>query len=438
MTVRDHPIVLGTSSLAGAALGAYAVRWAGRGTLATIAGGVVSATIATIAVSELSTRLRDSAHKAPRSLEGLPAASVTPRGTERVKVMTYNVHGGMGKDSMGSSTDKLDLLAERILNERPDIVILQELDLAALRSNGRDTFDELVKRLKPTSAVAASPGVLMTGQSQHNGVLTFNGFHIDNARNLIFEDPVGDGPVRRIGGAITDAKKALFRHILHKKIPMTWDYPSYAPRNAVDTVVRTPLGNDIRVVGLHFNGNAREVNYQDEQIAPLASRLDVWRGPTLLAGDFNVWSRTRQGMTERHLLSMAGLRDNFLRLGVPFEDQRRDSTPLQSQKLSDIDRIYSSSHFAVHDVHVDNEAPFASDHSPVISTMVLNPPDEPEEPTVVEKPADELEPDPDPNLDPERDEPTNDPPAEEPTTPGDGGPAGEPKEPVEPASPGRR
>src|SRR5688500_20391535 len=56
-----------------------------------------------------------------------------------LRVMTYNIHVGVGMDK------KLDLqrIADVINRERPDLVGLQEVDRNVKRTEGKDEIDEL-------------------------------------------------------------------------------------------------------------------------------------------------------------------------------------------------------------------------------------------------------------------------------------------------------
>src|SRR5688500_20330745 len=58
-----------------------------------------------------------------------------------LRVMTYNIHVGVGMDK------KLDLMriADVINRERPDLVGLQEVDRGVKRTEGKDEIAELAK-----------------------------------------------------------------------------------------------------------------------------------------------------------------------------------------------------------------------------------------------------------------------------------------------------
>jgi len=74
---------------------------------------------------------------------GVPAArlSTFPLGKTTLRVMTYNIHVGVGMDK------KLDLqrIADVINGQHPDLVGLQEVDRGVKRTEGKDEIAELAK-----------------------------------------------------------------------------------------------------------------------------------------------------------------------------------------------------------------------------------------------------------------------------------------------------
>ena len=68
-------------------------------------------------------------------------SSTVSSGNKTVRVMTYNIHVGVGMDK------KLDLqrIAEVINQEHPDLVGLQEVDRGVKRTEGKDEIAELAK-----------------------------------------------------------------------------------------------------------------------------------------------------------------------------------------------------------------------------------------------------------------------------------------------------
>jgi endonuclease/exonuclease/phosphatase family metal-dependent hydrolase len=68
-----------------------------------------------------------------------PAAPTTMMAAQTLRVMSYNIHVGVGMDK------KLDLqrIANVIANEKPDLVGLQEVDRGVKRTEGKDEIAEL-------------------------------------------------------------------------------------------------------------------------------------------------------------------------------------------------------------------------------------------------------------------------------------------------------
>jgi endonuclease/exonuclease/phosphatase family metal-dependent hydrolase len=83
---------------------------------------------------------------------GRPAAksSSLPLAKKTVRVMTYNIHVGVGMDK------KLDLqrIADVINQQRPDLVGLQEVDRGVKRTEGKDEIAELARMTRMDYAFA--------------------------------------------------------------------------------------------------------------------------------------------------------------------------------------------------------------------------------------------------------------------------------------------
>src|SRR5512145_1670899 len=79
-----------------------------------------------------------------------PAPRVTVFAKKTLRVMTYNIHVGVGMDK------KLDLqrIADVINRERPDLVGLQEVDRGVKRTEGKDEIAELAKMTRMDYAFA--------------------------------------------------------------------------------------------------------------------------------------------------------------------------------------------------------------------------------------------------------------------------------------------
>ena len=204
---RTWPLAA-ASSIAGGVIGSKLLRMGGggifRGILGGLGGALAGASILTGGLALL--RGDTSQHVAPLPVNSVVASTQVAE-RERVKVMTFNVHGGMGGPGGYFSTGgELDAIAEVIRREQPDVVLLQEVDHLAGRSNFADTLDEMDKRLDPTSSVGAAATTSIFGRDQHVAIMTFNDFTITDARNIIHQDPRGGGARLRMGATLNLAK----------------------------------------------------------------------------------------------------------------------------------------------------------------------------------------------------------------------------------------
>lgn len=79
-----------------------------------------------------------------------PVYSTASPAKLKLRIMTYNIHVGVGMDK------KLDLqrIADVILKEKPDIVGLQEVDRGVTRTEGKDEIAELAKLTRMDYAFA--------------------------------------------------------------------------------------------------------------------------------------------------------------------------------------------------------------------------------------------------------------------------------------------
>lgn len=305
---------------------------------------------------------------------GTYATGVTPstevHGAEQLRVMTWNLHGGMGgRGAFFASEEDLDRIAEEVRRTNPDVLVLQEVDLSAPRSGYRDVMAGLVRRLQPTSAVSGAGITRITGRSQHVAVMTFHNVSVTNARNLVHEDRVGNSAIRRMRGAGTDARK-LVDGIRRKPHDDAADaVPSVEVRDTLDTMIHTPGGNDVRLLTGHYGGRSAGFDVAATSLFPLAAAIGAWSGATILGGDFNVLSSTADGLRERTVLGAVGLRDAFQAVGVAPGDPQRAST--QPPETHDIDRIYTSQQIAVRNIAVSQTSGSASDHVPVVADIVL-------------------------------------------------------------------
>lgn len=348
--VRDRWPVIAGSGIAGIALGAVT-----RGGLGALAGGILGATLAM--GFGMATAHRSVETSAARA--GAATADPSVRTSEALRVMSINLHGGMGPEGAeGSDGDKLDRLARYIETQDPDVVLVQEADLFAPRSNRTDTLGELARRLHADGAVAVAPATRLSGHQEATGVLTFNGTTVADARGIVAADPHGDGSVRRMLASIGRA-------------------PDHHPRSTTEALVTTPGGTNIRVMSAHDNWQMGDIDPTDREVAPVAAAIGEWSGPTIYGGDFNVEGASASAAKEARFLGDVGLRDAFTERGIPLGDARR-ATFGSGTPSEELDRIYASRHFEAHDARVVDfpaDEPEPSDHRAVVVDYRLAPAD---------------------------------------------------------------
>lgn len=368
---RSFPLVV--AAAVGGSVGAARLLQAGGGGLLRAAAGGIAGAIAgaVLGVATLATVRGTRDHRIPQDGGAVAPTGVVER--EPVKVMTWNVHGGMGgPGKFGSSDAEVEELAEVIRRERPDVLLLQEVDRFATRSNHVDLLRELDERLGAESAVGATAMTTTIGRDQEVAVLTFNGFQVEDARNIVHPDPRGGGFAPRMESWLRDARIAV-GHALGQD----WSHGrGYMARNTIDAIVRTPAGTAVRVLNGHYEWPAPGTDHQGRQVGAVAGALDAWNGPTIWAGDFNVGNRSRHGERERRLLGDAGLTDAFEAVDdarrLPPE-QRSTRPGVPSDPRGGIDRIYASDHARALEARVVHSAGDASDHLPVVAEYELVP-----------------------------------------------------------------
>jgi endonuclease/exonuclease/phosphatase family metal-dependent hydrolase len=189
----------------------------------------------------------------PLACAPAPAAPPAPApASARVtlRVLTYNIHHGEGRDG------RVDLvrIAEVLHGARPDVIALQEVDRGTRRGGGVDQLAELARMLD----MHAEFGKAMDYQGGEYGVAVLSRWPIEGAEN----------------------------HAL----PWSRDLE---PRTAL--TVRFRVGDDgprVRLTNTHLD-NSRDPEEKLEQVRRLNELLASDRtGTGILAGDFNARSGT--------------------------------------------------------------------------------------------------------------------------------------------------
>ena len=171
----------------------------------------------------------------------------------RLRVVTWNIHGCVGRDGRRDRAR----IAGHLAALRPDVAALQEVDSRHDQDDGIDTFDYLRDRIGDHGLHAPTLG---TAGAQYGHMLASR-------------------------WPLTDA-------IVHDV-----SFGGREPRKIIDARIE-PAGAPMRVLAAHLGLNARE---QRNQLARLRAIVNAGDRalPTVLLGDFNDWRR--RGRTHRAL-----------------------------------------------------------------------------------------------------------------------------------------
>jgi endonuclease/exonuclease/phosphatase family metal-dependent hydrolase len=251
---------------------------------------------------------------APLVAEELPVASNREGPPERLRVVAYNIRMGFGLDG------RFDLagLAAAIDRQRPDVVLLSEVDRGWLLNGGHDTLDLLSDRL-------GMPYVFGPAADPVWGDAVLSRWPMTAPESL---------PLPAVG----------------------------APTGAQALAVTLDLGDDVRtaVVSTHLQPPpGRDPVVQARAVADFAIRYAAGR-PLVVAGDLN----TEPGDEAFGQFTLAGLVD-ALAAGRPLATSPADDPRQQ------IDPVFVSPGLTA----ADPVAPRgeASDHLPVAVTVTLPP-----------------------------------------------------------------
>ncbi|MFN3657684.1 MAG: endonuclease/exonuclease/phosphatase family protein [Pseudolabrys sp.] len=222
-----------------------------------------------------------------------------------VRVMTWNIHGAVGRNP------RFDLMRVVALIRRwePDIVALQEVDSRRALAGAVNPFDFL-------------PGAVGLYGIGAKSLSTKDG---DYGQVLISRWPIESHEVRDIS------------------------FPEREPRRAIRATVATPLGK-LTVVATHLGLSVHERRGQARALIDMAAG----EGPAIVIGDFNDWFWP--GSVRKVLSRVLGARTRFRTFPSFFP-------------LFRFDRIYCRPREVLLASFVDPEARALSDHLPVIADL---------------------------------------------------------------------
>lgn len=225
-----------------------------------------------------------------------------------VRVMTWNIHGGVGTDRGFD----LARIGATIARHRPDVVALQEVDSRRSVAGARSPFELLRERIGEHGIEAKS-------------ITTADG---DYGQMLVSRWPF---------------VSTIIHDITHAE---------YEPRRAIETVIETPAG-PFRVVASHFGLNLHERRTQAKRLVEIARQHPM---TTVMMGDFNEW------------FWPGSLRDQ---LWHELPAHTPHATFPSRWPLFRLDRIFCWPPRALVHSLVDRDARHASDHLPVIADIAV-------------------------------------------------------------------
>ena len=240
--------------------------------------------------------------------------------SERLRVMTYNVHGCVGLDKRLD----LDRIAAVIAREAPDLVALQELDVGRLRSGGVDQARAIAARL---------------GMNSHF-----------NAAFRVAEEEYGDALLSPLP----------MRLVRAGPLPKPAGVPRLERRGAQWVALALPGGGELQAINTHLGLVPLEQRGQVDVLlgAEWAGAPAFASGPSILLGDFNATSRYA---AYRRLSSALG----DLQRSFPAEPARTFPARLPMLRL---DHVFAAGPVRALECWVPNTATarIASDHLPLV------------------------------------------------------------------------
>ncbi len=226
-------------------------------------------------------------------------------GVATVRLMTWNIHGGMGPDGRHD----LERMLALVRRADPDVLALQEID--SRRGPGSEHPVAMLKRVLGHHGISAA--AITTPDGDYGQVL-------------------------------------LSRWPMTKTAVHDISVPGREPRRAITAVINAPAG-DLFVLATHLGLKLVERHRQCRQMAHLVNLSAL---TTVVMGDFNDWM-------------WPGSVQNVLARKLPGRTRHR--TFPASFPLLKLDRIYCRPASALISSRVDPAARSISDHLPVIAEV---------------------------------------------------------------------
>ncbi|MCZ8514259.1 endonuclease/exonuclease/phosphatase family protein [Paenibacillus filicis] len=238
----------------------------------------------------------------------------------QIKVITFNIHHGKGIDG------KLNLnrIAEAVEESEADFIALNEVDrFFSKRSDYADQVSWLAERLKMNSAFGAAISLKPKNSDakREYGNALLSRYPIVSVKNHLMDSGIIEGRV------------LLETDVLMKEISLR-----------------------MYVTHLSLNPLSRK-----KQIDFIADKITEDRPPVIIAGN---WNMKPGGKAWRKISGI--LKDCYATASTPCH------TFPSLRPVMKIDYIFTSRNIHVASVEVIKKIPAASDHLPLIATLILN------------------------------------------------------------------
>ncbi len=270
-------------------------------------------------------RNRNTSGRPPAQRQGPVSAAEVRSPGRTIKVMSYNIHSGIGRDRVYH----LDRIIEVLAAENPDIIALQEVDRNLSRSN----FDDQSRRIGEALGMHYQHCVNQYIEAGEYGISTFSRFPIVNQE----------------------------RHDLSVRSRI------FGPRGTLRTDLQLDDGTRLHVFNVHLGLRVRERRYQRQQLLSETILLDdALQDPMIVLGDFN-----DRPISVVHPKFRAYFRD-VLRRGRGRRPATFSWGPLRFR----LDYIYISEALMAIDAYtVKNPLTrVASDHLPMVAVLEIQSP----------------------------------------------------------------